>query len=39
MVYAMSVLLGMCDVVVNTGVLVTDMVGFIELVVGRIDVD
>ena len=29
----------MCNVVVNTGVLVTGMVGFIELVVGRIDVD
>ena len=39
MVYAMFVLLGMCDVVVNTRVLVTGMVGFIELVVGRIDVD
>lgn len=39
MVYAVFALLGMCDVVVNTGVLVAGMVGFIELVVGRIDVD
>ena len=39
MVYAVFALLGMCDVVVNTEVLVVGMVGFIELVVGRIDVD
>ena len=39
MVYAVFALLGMCDVVVNTEVLVIGMVGFIELVVGRIDVD
>ena len=37
--YAVFALLGMCDVVVNTEVLVRGMVGFIELVVGRIDVD
>ena len=37
--YAVFALLDMCDVVVNTEVLVVGMVGFIELVVGRIDVD
>ena len=39
MVYGVFVLLDRPDVVVNTGVLVTPVVGFIDMVVARIDAD